>query len=74
MGTKYWEAVCDVHGIGGSGEYFGDNDAYLGRINVFYHVKTVETCVENSKPHTGARPSVRLCAGPELARCVHNYT
>jgi hypothetical protein len=26
----------------------------------------------NSDPHTGARPSVRLCVGPELARCVHN--
>jgi hypothetical protein len=25
----------------------------------------------NSKPHTGARPSVRLCVGPELARGVH---
>ena len=25
----------------------------------------------NSVPHTGARPSVRLCVGPELARCVH---
>ena len=22
-------------------------------------------------PRTGARPSVRLCVGPELARCVH---
>jgi hypothetical protein len=22
----------------------------------------------NSEPHTGARPSVRLCVGPELAR------
>jgi hypothetical protein len=29
--------VCDEHGIGGSGEYCGGNDAYLGRINVFYH-------------------------------------
>jgi hypothetical protein len=27
----------------------------------------------NSELHTGARPSVRLCVGPELARCVH-YT
>jgi hypothetical protein len=26
----------------------------------------------NSEPHIGASPSVRLCAGPELARCVHN--
>jgi hypothetical protein len=25
----------------------------------------------NSEPHTGARPSVRLCMGPELTRCVH---
>jgi hypothetical protein len=25
----------------------------------------------NLEPHTGARPSVRLCVGPELARCVH---
>jgi hypothetical protein len=27
----------------------------------------------NSEPHTGARPSVRLCVGPELARCVHMH-
>jgi tubulin beta len=26
-----------MHGIGGDGEYCGDNDAQLGRINVFYH-------------------------------------
>ena len=26
---------------------------------------------KNSEPHTWARPSVRLCVGPELARCVH---
>jgi hypothetical protein len=26
---------------------------------------------KNSEPYTGARPSVRLCVGPELARCVH---
>ena len=24
-------------GIGGSGEYCGDNGSHLGRINVFYH-------------------------------------
>jgi hypothetical protein len=29
--------VCDEHDIGGDGEYCGDNDAQLGRINVFYH-------------------------------------
>jgi hypothetical protein len=33
MGTKFWEVVCDVHGIGGE---CGDNDAQLDRINVLY--------------------------------------
>jgi hypothetical protein len=30
--------LCDESGIGGDGEYCGDNDAQLGRINFFYHV------------------------------------
>jgi tubulin beta len=29
--------LCDENGIGGDGEYCSDNDAQLGRINVFYH-------------------------------------
>ena len=37
--------ICDKNGIGGSGEYCGDNDAHLGRISVLYHVATAETCV-----------------------------
>jgi hypothetical protein len=37
MGTKFWEVVCDEHGIGGSGEYCCDNDAHFGRINALYH-------------------------------------
>jgi hypothetical protein len=45
MGTRYREAVRDEHGIGGSGECCGDNDAHLSCINVFFQVTTVETCV-----------------------------
>jgi tubulin beta len=26
-----------IHGLGGDGEYCGDNDAQFDRINVFYH-------------------------------------
>jgi tubulin beta len=37
MGTKFWEVVCDKHGIGGGSEYCGDSDAQLKRINVLYH-------------------------------------
>jgi tubulin beta len=29
--------LCGGSGIGGDGEYCGDNDAQLDRINVFYH-------------------------------------
>jgi hypothetical protein len=28
--------LCDEHGIGNSGEQFGDNDAHLDNISVFY--------------------------------------
>jgi tubulin beta len=37
LGTKFREVVCDDHDIGGTSDYCGDNDAHLGRINVFYH-------------------------------------
>jgi tubulin beta len=37
MGTKFLEVVCDEHGIGSDGEYYGDNDTQLGRINVLHH-------------------------------------
>jgi hypothetical protein len=35
MGTKFLEVLCDECGISGGGKYCGDNDAQLGRINVF---------------------------------------
>jgi hypothetical protein len=41
MGTKFWEVTCDEHGSGDSGDYCGEIFAYLGRINVLYHVTTV---------------------------------
>ena len=34
---------------------------------------SVAAFVVNPEPHTGARPSVRLCMGPELARCVRIF-
>jgi hypothetical protein len=40
MGTKFWEVVCDGHGIGGGGKYCGGNNAQFGRINVLYHKAT----------------------------------
>jgi hypothetical protein len=37
MGTKLRKVMCDEHGIGGSAEFCGANDAHLGRMHVFYH-------------------------------------
>jgi hypothetical protein len=36
MGNMFWEVVCGENGIcgGGGGEYCGDSDAQLKRINV----------------------------------------
>jgi tubulin beta len=36
MGTEVLEVVCNENGIGDNREYFGDKDAHLGCINVFY--------------------------------------
>jgi tubulin beta len=44
MGTKVLAVVCDEHGTSGGGEYCGDNDAQLGRINVFYHEASGGKC------------------------------
>jgi tubulin beta len=37
--------VCDEHDIGGDGEYCGDNDAQLDRINVFHQMASGGKCV-----------------------------
>jgi tubulin beta len=35
-GTNFLDVACEEHGTGCDCEYFGDNDAQLDRINVFY--------------------------------------
>jgi len=37
VGSKFWEVVSDEHGIDGSGNYHGDSDLQLERINVYYN-------------------------------------
>jgi tubulin beta len=50
MGIKFREVACDEHGIGGDGEYCGDNDAQHGRLNVFYHEASNGKCVPRAVP------------------------
>jgi tubulin beta len=44
MGTKFWEVVCDEHGIDGDGEYLSDHESRLGRMNLFYHEAPSGNC------------------------------
>jgi len=38
IGSKFWEVICDEHGIDSTGRYSGDTaDLQLERINVYYN-------------------------------------
>lgn len=36
IGGKFWEVICDEHGVSPTGNYEGDNDLQLDRINVYF--------------------------------------
>ena len=81
MGTTIKHLRCTTSGAAGNGQ--GATMKYLRRTtsaaaNNSMSITIILLCSAasfevNSEPHTGARPSVRLCVGPELARCVHNF-
>lgn len=37
IGSKFWEVVCDEHGIDPTGRYVGTSDVQLERVNVYYN-------------------------------------
>ncbi|MQL74655.1 hypothetical protein Taro_007002 [Colocasia esculenta] len=37
IGAKFWEVICDEHGVDHTGRYVGDSDLQLERINVYYN-------------------------------------
>jgi tubulin beta len=37
IGSKFWEVVCDEHGIDPTGRYVGNSDLQLERVNVYYN-------------------------------------
>ena len=37
IGGKFWEVVCDEHGIDTKGNYVGDSHLQLERVNVYYN-------------------------------------
>jgi hypothetical protein len=55
------------------GHRHGHHDHSPAMSTAFIPPCSAASFVVNLEPHTEARPSVRLCVGPELARCVHIY-
>ncbi|GMH54346.1 hypothetical protein TrVE_jg8364 [Triparma verrucosa] len=37
IGAKFWEVMCEEHGIDPTGSYVGDNDMQLERLNVYFN-------------------------------------
>ena len=37
IGSKFWEVVCDEHGIDPVGQYVGNSELQLERVNVYYN-------------------------------------
>ncbi|GMH48120.1 hypothetical protein TrLO_g14261 [Triparma laevis f. longispina] len=37
IGAKFWEVMCEEHGIDPTGAYCGDNDMQLERLNVYFN-------------------------------------
>ena len=40
IGSKFWEVICDEHGIDPTGTYHGESDLQLERINVYFNEAT----------------------------------
>jgi hypothetical protein len=79
MGTTIKHLRCTTSGAAGNG--LGATMKYLRRTTSAAANNSMSTTIippcsaasfeVNSEPQIGARPSVRLCVGPELSRCVH---
>ena len=57
IGAKFWEVVCDEHGIDNTGSYCGKDDNQLERVNVYFN-----------EASGGARLRVRRPSGRRAGR------
>jgi hypothetical protein len=45
IGAKFWEVVCDEHGIDSTGSYAGNDDLQLERVNVYFNEASGGACL-----------------------------
>ena len=63
IGAKFWEVICDEHGVDTTGTYHGDSDLQLDRINVYFNEDWWPLCSSRRMDlEPGTMDSVR--AGP----------
>jgi hypothetical protein len=60
IGAKFWEVVCDEHGVDPTGTYHGDSDLQLERINVYFNEATGGTWPRAAHSHQPSHPSSHL--------------
>ncbi|KAH1084244.1 hypothetical protein J1N35_024005 [Gossypium stocksii] len=64
IGSKFWEVVCDEHGIDPTGRYIGSSDLQLERVNVYYNEASCGRFVPRAvlmdlEPGSGCYKSIR---------------
>ncbi|KAK7856722.1 tubulin beta-6 chain [Quercus suber] len=64
IGSKFWEVVCDEHGIDPTGRYTGNSELQLERVNVYYNEASCGRYVPRAV-------LMDLEPGLKLLRCVH---
>ncbi|KAK1385553.1 Tubulin beta chain [Heracleum sosnowskyi] len=74
IGSKFWEGVCDEHGIDPTGKYVGNLDLQLERMNVYYNEASCGRFVPRAvimdlEPDT--MDSVRTCPYSQIFRPVN---
>jgi hypothetical protein len=62
IGAKFWEVVCDEHGIDPTGTYAGDADLQLERVNVYFNEASGGACGRARRRGSGARARARRSA------------
>jgi|APGre2960657444_1045066.scaffolds.fasta_scaffold28714_1 hypothetical protein len=82
IGAKFWEVVCDEHGIDATGSYAGENDLQLERVNVYFNEasggarpRTGSAWERRSSPDSqqelvNAAPSTPRVSGPRPPACL----
>jgi hypothetical protein len=68
IGAKFWEVVCDEHGIDPTGTYAGEADLQLERVNVYFNEASGGARLRRLRARGGPAESTASIR-PRPARC-----